>query len=103
MSPGKVVAVWTNVIIVWILFCSGWWYASSRDDYAKLAAARACYSSASEPQSTAPRCVNIKPADMLVYKVNIDHRALISRLAGALGAMAAIGALILGRRQARNT
>lgn len=102
MSPVKAVIIWSAVIIVWAVACTNWWWTASRDDYAKLAAARACYSSASQPQNSSPQCANIKPTDMLTYKASIDHRARTSRLAAAFGTMVLLILMIVMRRLAGN-
>lgn len=100
MSPVKAVIIWSAVIIVWAVACASWWWAASRDDYAKLAAARACYSSASQARNSSPQCANIKPTDMLTYKASIDHRARTSRLAAAFGTMVLLILMIVIRRRA---
>ena len=103
MSPRTLVVVWTIGIVIWVVICAGGWVVATRDDYARLRSASLCYSSSLQPQSTAPQCANTKPSDLAFYKAVIDRKAAISRVAGALGAMVAIGALILVRGRAGNT
>ena len=97
----SVVIAWTAGIVVWCLICSGWWYIATRDDYARLDLARACYSSEARPPVTGSQCTSAKPSDIRLYEAAIDRRASISRLASALGGAAAIALLIHSNRRLR--
>lgn len=91
------VAVWSSGIIAWVMICSGGWYATTRDDYARLKAATACF--AAEPPPAGAACLALQPSDIQRAKAAIDRKAFISRLAGTFGAVAALSVLILSRRQ----
>ena len=91
------VAIWSSGVIAWVAICSGAWFVASRDDYARLKAATACF--AAQPPAAAASCSGLRPTDILSAKASIDRKATLSRLAGAGGAMAALSALILSRRQ----
>ena len=95
-------AAWIIGIIIWCVICAAGWYVATRGDYAKLASARACYSSNMQSQNTGSQCLNTKPSDVAFYKAEIDRKAAISRIPAALGGMAAIGLLILMRRRRAN-
>jgi hypothetical protein len=97
---GNQVVAWVLAIVAWVLICSGAWFAATRADYAKLAEARVCYDASGRSHSTLLQCENIKPADALFYKSEIDRKARISRLAAAFGAMAAAIVIISTRRSA---
>jgi hypothetical protein len=98
MSPRIFQVAWIIAIVIWVLICSAGWYVATRDDYAKLHAARACYSANLQPQDTGSQCANTKPSDILLYKSAIDRKAAVSRVAAGLGAAAALGLwFLLGR------
>jgi hypothetical protein len=101
MSRRNLIAIWTTGIIVWVLICSGGWYVATRNDYAMLASAKACYATQSRAQYVSAHCEDRKPSDILQYKAEIDRKAAISRLAGAMGAAVAIAALIAVRGKSR--
>ena len=86
---------WSTAIVIWVLICAGGWVVATRDDYAKLDSARACYSASLQSQLTASRCENTKPSDILFYKAAIGRKARISSIAAALGGGMAIALLIL--------
>jgi hypothetical protein len=96
MRRSTLIAIWSSGVIAWVLMCSGGWYAATRDDYATLNAATACFAAQPPPQSTP--CSGLRPSDIHRVKAAIDRKAAISRLAGTFGAVAALTVLILSRR-----
>jgi hypothetical protein len=98
MSPRGLVAAWSTAIIIWCVTCAGGWVVATREDYARLAAARACYSTDSQSQSPSSQCANIKPSDQLLYQAAIDRKAAISRVTASLGSMVLIILVIVMRR-----
>lgn len=101
MSPGKTIAAASAGIVIWVLICAGGWAVATRGDYAKLAAAQACYGTSAQLQSSSAHCATVKPSDAQSYKAAIDRKALVSRLAGSFGAVAAIALLIVRRGRRR--
>src|SRR5579862_651075 len=71
-------------MVLWAVICSVAWSISTRDDYAHLAVARACYSVAAETRAGDSRCGGIGPPD--AYMGEVNRKARISRLAAAGGA-----------------
>ena len=96
---GKQVAAWVLGIIAWVLICAGYWFVATRDDYAKLNVARACYNANGLAHSTSPSCVGIKPSDAQFYKSEIDRKARNSRLASAFGGLVAAILIMVSRRK----
>jgi len=98
MSPHAVQISWFVGVVIWAAICAVGWFAATRDDYAKLNAARACYGTSLQSQDAGPQCARLKQSDILVYKGEIDRKARISRVTAGLGAGAAIALwFILGR------
>ena len=98
MTFRRLQAAWVIGIVIWILICSAGWFVATRDDYAKLNAASACYSNGLKAPVSVSSCANVKPSDVLVYKASIDRKAIISRITAALGSAAALALwLLLGR------
>jgi len=85
------------------LICSGAWFAATRQDYAKLAEARACYDANVHTHNSLLQCENIKPSDAVFYKSEIDRKARISRLASAFGGLVAAIVMIATSRTRRVT
>ena len=102
MSNGNLIVVATAGVVLWVVLCSGAWFIETRDDYLRLAVATACLSTTSEVQSGDPRCATVKPADLVIYKANIDRKARTSRLAAAFGAMVAVSCLIVVNQRRRS-
>lgn len=99
MRTGNAIIAASIGIMLWVLICSVGWFVATRGDYAKLAAASACYSA--QLQSNAPDCANVQASDAETYKAAIDRKARISRLAGSFGAVVAIALLIASRGRRR--
>ena len=98
MSSRTLQVIWMIGIIAWVLICSVSWFIATRDDYAKLNAASACYDIANEKRLSSPQCATVKQSDIYSYKAEIDRKARISRVVAALGSGAAIAVwLLLGR------
>lgn len=85
MGNGNLIAFLAGGIVARAVLCSGGWFIETRDDYARLAIASACVSTTSQTPSANPRCATVRPADLVIYKANIDRKARISRLAAAFG------------------
>jgi len=102
MSHRVPVATWSAGILIWCVMCVGGWVLATREDYARLAVARACYT-VGESQTTPSRCADIKRSDMLIYKAAIDRKATISRISASFGSMALIISLVFVRRRVHNT
>ena len=68
---------WVLCIVLWVCLYSTAWFVATRADYAKLAAANACYSSKGHSRSTSLQCANVKPSDAAFYKSEIDRRRRI--------------------------
>lgn len=97
MRRRTLIAIWSSGIIGWVVICSVGWWAATREDYVRLATASACLSAPPRAVAGAP-CAALQASDVQRFKAEIDRKAVISRLAGAFGAMAALTALILSRR-----
>jgi hypothetical protein len=98
MSPRTLQLTWVIGIVIWVMLCSAGWFVATRDDYARLNAATACYSTSLKSPVSGPQCANVKPSDIRTYKAAIDRKAAISRIAAALGTAAALALwLLLGR------
>jgi hypothetical protein len=93
------IAVWSTGIIFWCVFCAVWLSVGTHEDYARLAAARACYPAVGQ---SAAQCAGVKPEDIVYYKAAIDRKARISRLGAAFGALVVVISLIITRRRAMN-
>jgi hypothetical protein len=102
MSPRSLIVAWSTGIIIWCATCAGGWVVATRDDYARLAAARACYRTDSQSQTTSSQCANTNPSDVLLYQAAIDRKAAISRVTGSLGSMALIILMIITRGRGPN-
>ncbi|HTS39675.1 MAG TPA: hypothetical protein VMH84_03930 [Xanthobacteraceae bacterium] len=96
---GKHVVAWVLGIIIWVMICASYWFVATRDDYAKLNAARACYGANDLTRSSNPQCATIKPSDALFYKSEIDRKARNSRLASAFGGLVAAILIMVSRRK----
>ena len=96
---GNLVAASVLGIIAWVIICAGYWFVATRDDYAKLASARACYSANGLVHDTIPQCATIKPSDAQFYKSEIDRKARNSRLASAFGGLVAVILIMVSRRK----
>jgi anti-sigma-K factor RskA len=81
---------WLAEILVWVLTCSIVWFAATRDDYAKMNAAAACFSAEPRTHVDVLRCADAKRSDVAVFKAKIDRKARLSRVAAALGSAAAL-------------
>jgi hypothetical protein len=91
----------TLAIMLWCIACSAWWFFATRDDYARLAVARACHGLESPVHVSAAQCAAEKPSDLLAFKAKIDAKARDSRLAAAAGGAVAAGLLMLVNRRLR--
>ena len=96
---GNQIAGWVLGIIAWVIICAGYWFVATRDDYAQLAAARACYRANNLARSTMSQCATIKPFDAQFYKSEIDRKARNSRLASAFGGLVAAILIMISRRK----
>lgn len=94
------IALWSTGIIVWCALCAVWWSVGTHEDYARLAAARACFPAVGQPQTAVAQCAGVKPEDIVYYTAAIDRKARISRLGAAFGAMVLAISLIVTRRRA---
>jgi hypothetical protein len=103
ISNGNLIAAAAGAIVLWTVLCSAAWFIETRDDYARLAIASACFTSASRTPRGDPQCEAVKPADLVVYKANIDRKARISRIAGAFGGMVAVSCLIIVNQRRRRS
>jgi len=101
LSPGKTMATASAGIAIRVLICAAGWFAATRGDYAKLAAAQTCYGTGSQLQSSSPQCAAVKPSDALSYKAAIDRKTFVSRLGPSFGVTAAIALLIVRRGRRR--
>jgi hypothetical protein len=98
MIPRTLQVTWTFGIVIWVLICSVGWFAATRDDYAKLNAATACYAATLKSPGSDQQCANLKQSDIGTYKAAIDRKARISRVTAALGSAAALALwFLLGR------
>jgi hypothetical protein len=98
MSPRAVQISWFVGVVIWAATCAVVWFVGTRDDYARLYAARACYDTSLQSQDAGLQCANLKQSDILVYRAEIDRKARISRVTAGLGAGTAIALwFILGR------
>jgi hypothetical protein len=92
------VAVWSTAMIFWCVLCAVGWTVATRGDYARLAAARACYPTEAKLQNVSAQCAGIKPSDIPLYRAAVDRKATISRLGAAFGCMVLVISLIVTRR-----
>jgi hypothetical protein len=89
---------WFVAIMTWAVMCGIGWFIATRDDYAKLKAASACYGTNAGSPISDPQRANVKQSDIRIYKAEIDRKARISRLTAAFGSGAAITLwFLLGR------
>ena len=86
-------------IIVWEVICAGVWWVSASGDYANLASARACYSENLQTRTADPKCSGIGPPD--TYMSEVNRKARISRLTGALVPGVGIVIFLIVRRRGR--
>jgi hypothetical protein len=98
MSHRFLVAAWSTGMIFWCVLCAVGWTVATRGDYARLAAARACYPTDAKLQSASAQCAGVKPSDIPLYKAAIDRKAAISRLGATFGCMVLAISLIVTRR-----
>jgi hypothetical protein len=98
MSSRTLQVTWVVGIVIWVLICSFGWFVATRDDYAKLNAASACYSTTVDVPISVTECANVKQSDIAIYKSAIDRKAAISRITAALGSAIALALwFLLGR------
>ena len=93
------VLAWTAAIVLWAMLCAGVWFMTTRDDYARLAVARACEGKAEQARLADPDCV--AAGSVTANFAEIDRKARISRLAAAGGGAIAVLIIIMSRPRQR--
>jgi hypothetical protein len=96
-APLTFVLVWTAVIVLWAMLCAGGWWYSTRDDYSRLAVARACEAMSEQTRLADPRCASASSAAADFAEIN--RKARISRLAAAGGGLVVLLIAMASRRR----
>src|SRR5689334_5168833 len=91
------ILLWTGAIFLWAVLCSGGWLVSTREDYARLAVARACEAMTDQARLADPLCVTAGSA--AADFAEIDRKARISRLAAAGGGVVVLLIAMASRRR----
>jgi len=91
------ILLWTGAIFLWAVLCSGGWFLSTREDYARLAVARACEAMTDQARLADSRCVSAGSAAADFAEIN--RKARISRLAAAGGGVIVLLVAMASRRR----